>query len=63
MGMFMQTRISLLLLLLFFFGDSIAQQEDDDIPEEEFPRVQNMTSQLEKAETNPCSVSKKQGAL
>ena len=48
---------------VFFFGVSVAQGEDDDIPEEEFLRVQNITNQLEKTETNPCSVSKKQGAV
>ena len=42
-----------------FFEDSVAQGEEDDIPEEEFLRVQNTSNQLEKTETNPCSVSKK----
>ena len=60
MGMLLQIRIS---LMFFFFGVSVAQGEDDDIPEEEFLRVQNITNQLEKTETNPCSVSKKQGAV
>lgn len=47
----------------FFFGDSVGQGEDDDTPEDDFLRVQNITSQLKKTETNPCSVSKKQGGV